>query len=72
MIKYIIVSPTKDVDLKNSKTGIAVLCSNADEDLYWRDTRNADKLVMFDDRRLADAFIVSHHLEGAFSYGIER
>ena len=72
MIKYIIVSPTKDVDLKNSKTGIAVLCSNAAENLYWRATRNADKLVMFNDRRLADAFIVSHHLEGAFSYGIER
>lgn len=75
MIKYIIVCPNSNVDLKNGTTGIDVLCSKLeDESLFWQDPRTPkQKLVMFDDRNAADAFIIQKALPvGAFSYGIER
>lgn len=73
MIRYVIISPTHNVDLDTSTTNITVLCQDpAGNAFHWEDTREKGKALMFESRGAADLFILTHKLEGAFSYGIMK
>lgn len=73
MIRYIIISPTHNVDLKAGTTTISVLCGDiASHEFYWGATNKKEKAIMFPTRTKAEIFIAVNKLLGAFSYGIVK
>lgn len=70
MVKYMIISPTHNVDLKRGITTVTVLCKDpASNEFYWAEPKEADPMY-FSTRARAELYININKLVGAFSYGI--
>ena len=75
MIKYIIISPTSEIDFSKLKTNVRFLCifvnSNDKLDYYWsNNTSDLEFVLRFNRREEADLYIKNNELR-AYSYGIE-
>ena len=74
MIKYIVISPTSEIDFSKLKTNVRFLCiwvnSNDKVDYYWsNNTSDLEFALTFNTREEADLYIKNNELQ-AYSYGI--